>query len=77
MMDKSLILEAWARYRPGNNNVEAEEEPESVQNRSIHDVLGGPFMKKMLMGVKQKMYQTRDEVVNGREDAEKQSQKKL
>jgi hypothetical protein len=62
-MDKNLILEAWARYRPAAG-LEEEQEPQ----RDIKSILGN-FMKKMILGVKQNSYNG-DDVPNEKETSQ-------
>ncbi len=74
-MDKSLIIEAWARYRPSSN----ENSPRSPVNmvnknggkRDIQVIYGDRFMKRLIGGVKQKNYLSKAERLNGAPDGSK------
>jgi hypothetical protein len=70
-MEKSLIIEAWGRYRPSSK----ENSPRSAANnlnrqqkRDIQVIYGEVFMKRLMVGVKQKVYLSKEERLNGAGD---------
>lgn len=65
-----MIVEAWARYRPSSK----ENSPRANINlmnrqakKDIEVIFGDRFMKRLISGIKQKTYLSKEERLNGAE----------
>lgn len=67
-MDKSLIIEAWARYRPSSKDNSPTNKASQLNKRDIKVIYGEHFVSKLMAGIKQKMYLTKEEKLNGAGD---------
>ena len=59
IMEKSLIIEAWTRYRP-NSKDNSPRDGNMARKRDIHEIYGEHFIQKLLANVKQKKYAGKD-----------------
>ena len=66
-MDKSLILEAWARYRPSSKDNSPTNKVD-LKKRDIKIIYGEQFVSRLMAGIKQKEYLTKEEKLNGAGD---------
>jgi hypothetical protein len=62
IMEKSLIIEAWTRYRP-NSKDNSPRDGNNVRKRDIHEIYGEAFIQKLLANVKQKKYAGKDQKI--------------
>ena len=67
-MDKSLIMEAWARYRPSSKENSPVIKTGREGQRDIKQIYGEQFMSNLMAGIKQKVYLTKEERLNGAGD---------
>lgn len=64
-LDKTLIIEAWSKYRPSSKeNTPRDGQPVQPKKRDIQDIYGEAFLSRLLAGIKQKKYRGKDEKVN-------------
>lgn len=75
-MDKTLILEAWARYRPSSKENSPVNKGQLNSKRDIKVIYGEQFVSKLMTGIKQKVYLTKEEKLNGAGDEVVDSQLK-
>ena len=63
-MDKSLIVEAWTKYRPSSKeNSPREGLANSPKKKDIQEIYGEAFMQKLMAGIKKKKYRGKNDKV--------------
>lgn len=69
-LDKTLIIEAWSKYRPSSkeNSPRENQAVISPKKRDIQDIYGEAFLSRLLAGIKQKKYRGKDERAAATED---------
>jgi hypothetical protein len=51
-LDKSLIIEAWSKYRPSSKENSPKEGGMSPRKRDIQEIFGEPFLTRLMAGIK-------------------------
>lgn len=74
-MEKPLLIEAWARYRPDDNSPRNAINNKGHIKRDIEVIYGDFFMAKLLTGVTQRIYLSKEERLNGMSENANKDQK--
>jgi hypothetical protein len=55
-----LLIEAWSRYRPSSKE-NSPRAGEGARKKDLAEIYGDSFMTKLLNGIKQKQYRTKED----------------
>lgn len=63
-LDKSLIIEAWSKYRPSSKENSPREGIQSPKKKDIQEIYGEQFLNRLLANIKQKKYRGKNDKIN-------------